>query len=272
MSKGMFTAVSGAIAQSQRLDTIANNLANVNTPGFKRDGQLFREYLSAYEKEPTNMSLPRIAASVESFYNMQGGDKSFVDANSTFTDFSQGGLRSTGNQLDVAIEGNGFFEIGTPDGVKLTRAGSFTINSEGTLVTKQGYPVLSDSSVGLQDPAARQIKIKDAHVTIGENGQVVSGDQIAGKISVVHVGNRDALLKTGQNLYTFKDNIDAQMSVDPNPKMNQGFLEVSNVNVVREMTDMITATRTFESTQKAIQAYDQMSGKAVNEISKLKEG
>ena len=271
MSKGIYTAVSGAMAQSAKLDTIANNLANVNTPGFKRDSQIFREYLTAYEKEPGTITVPRVPASIESFYDMQGGDKSYVDTAGTFTDFTQGGLRQTGNPLDLAIDGKGFFEVATPDGVKLTRSGSFSIDSDGRLVTKQGYPVLSEGSPG-QDPASRQIRFSDSNVQIGESGAIFQAGQNLGKLSIIEVGNRDALQKIGQNLYTFKDTINPEVTVPTNAKVQQGMIETSNVNVVREMTDMIAATRTFESTQKAIQAYDQMAGKAVNDVPKLTQG
>ena len=121
---------------------ISDNIANVNTPGFKRDQQIFKEYLTAYEKEPSTITVPRVPASIESFYDMQGGDKSYVDAAGTHTDFTQGGIRQTGNKLDFAIENEGFFEVGTPDGVKLTRVGSFSVDADGRLVTKSGYPVL----------------------------------------------------------------------------------------------------------------------------------
>jgi flagellar basal-body rod protein FlgF len=271
VSKGIYTAVSGAMAQSSKLDTIANNLANVNTPGFKRDQQLFREYLTAYEKQPSTITVPRIPASIESFYDPQGGDKSYVDAAGTFTDFSQGGLKQTGNPLDLAIEGNGFFEVATPDGVKLTRSGTFAIDSEGRMVTKQGYPVLKEGAPG-EDPASREIRFTDSNISVGQDGSILQAGQNTGRISIVNVGNRDALGKTGQNLYNFRDGIDPQLSVETSPKLQQGMIETSNVNVVREMTDMIAATRTFESTQKAIQAYDQMAGKAANDISKLSQG
>src|SRR4051812_34118439 len=110
-SKGIYTAVSGAVAQTQRLDQIANNLANVNTPAFKRDETVFREYLTSYERPPDVNTVPRVVASVESFYDMQGGDKGYVDSAGSFTDFSQGSLKTTGNPLDLAITGEGFFEV-----------------------------------------------------------------------------------------------------------------------------------------------------------------
>jgi flagellar basal-body rod protein FlgF len=108
-TKGIYTAVSGAVAHSAKLDTIANNIANANTPGFKRDQQLFKEYLTAYEKQPTALEVPKVPASIDSFYPLNGGDKSFVDLNGTATSFAQGAMKVTGNPLDLGLEGDGFF-------------------------------------------------------------------------------------------------------------------------------------------------------------------
>jgi flagellar basal-body rod protein FlgF len=271
MSKGIYTAVSGAMAQQSSLDTIANNLANVNTPGFKRDSQLFREYLTAYEKEPGTITVPRIPASIESFYDMNGGDKSYVDAIGTSTDFTQGPMKQTGNKLDLAIEGQGFFEVLTPEGVRLSRTGSFNVDADGRLVTKQGFPVLKDGGLG-QDPAGREIKLQNADVTVSPNGEIFDGGQSSGKLSLLNISNKDAVQKVGQNLYAFKENLEPGLTVANDAKIHQGVLEASNVNVIREMTDMIAATRTFETTQKAIQAYDQMAAKTVNEVPKLSTG
>src|SRR5262245_24775503 len=134
-SKGIFSAVSGAMAQNSRLDTIANNLANVNTSAFKKDRQVFSEYLSAYEKPPDVINVPRIPASIESFYDMQGGDNAYVNPSGTYTNFAQGALRSTGSALDLAIEGRGFFEVLTPQGLRWTRGGGLQIDNSGRLVT-----------------------------------------------------------------------------------------------------------------------------------------
>lgn len=268
--KGVYTALSGAMAQSTKLDTIANNLANVNTPAFKRDQQLFQEYLTANEKPPEVIQIPRDVASIESFYNMQGGDKSYVDTKGTFTDFSQGGLKPTGNTLDVAIDGKGFFEVATPGGVKLTRAGNFTLDGTGQLVTKEGYPVLKADNAGGADPASRVIRFEgNGPVTIADNGEISQGANNIGKLSVVTVANPDSLQKMGSSLYGFKPNMNAEVSNVNNPSMRQGFLETSNVNIVQEMTDMISTNRVFESTQKAISAYDQMAEKMVNVVGKV---
>lgn len=267
-TKGVYTALSGAVAQSQRLDTIANNIANVNTPSFKRDQQVFKEYLTANEKPPSVIQVPKVPASVESFYDMQGADKSFVDSNGTYTDFSQGGLKNTGNPLDVAIDGPGFFEVATPNGVRMTRLGSFKIDGNGQLVTKDGHPVLSSAEAGA-DPASRVIKITgNQHVAITDGGDVFEGDNLIGRLALVNPSDKDQLQKVGASLYQFKTNSTATSENLKNRSVKQGFVEQSNVNIVQEMTDMIATTRTFESTQKAISAYDSMSDKLVNIVGK----
>jgi flagellar basal-body rod protein FlgG len=267
-TKGIYSALSGAVAQSTQLDTIANNIANVNTPGFKKDQQLFREYLTSYEKADPSINVPRVPASLESFYDMQGGDKSYVDAIGTFTDFSQGGMKQTGNSLDVGIEGNAFFEVATAQGPMLTRNGSFSLDGQGRLVTKNGNPVLREGAPG-EDPAARVIQLGNDPVSISPTGEVRSGDTLVARLSLVQPTDRDALQKVGSSLYGFKQNHNPGMTAAPEARLHQGFLEDSNVNIIKEMTNMIAANRTFETNQKAIQAYDSMNGKLVNEVSKL---
>lgn len=267
-SKGIFTAVSGAIAQTQKLDTIANNIANVNTPAFKRDEQLFREYLTAYERPPDVNTVPRVVASVESFYDMQGGDKSFVEAAGTQTHFSQGGLKATGNVFDVALEGSGFFEVLTPQGPRLTRNGAFTVDGQGRLVTKDGNAVLLEGAPGA-DPESRAINLTGRNVTISYSGEVYDSGNLVGRLSLIDVGNKDALQKVGSSLYTLKNNLDPQLTQAASAQTHQGYLEGSNVNLIQEMTDMIATQRVFESTQKAIQSYDQMEEKLVNQVPRL---
>lgn len=257
------------MAQAQRLDTIANNIANVNTPGFKRDEQTFREYLSANEKPSEVLQVPKVPASVESFYDMQGGDTSYVDSNGTYTDFTQGRLQATHSPLDVAIDGQGFFEVMTPAGLRLTRHGGFTLDGNGMLVTKEGYPVLTEAAPGA-DPAARVIRSGgQAPLHIAENGDVYEGENVVARLSVVEVANKDTLSKVGNSFYDFKAGSQPEVQNVGVISLKQGFLEQSNVNIVKEMTDMITATRTFESTQKAIQAYDAINDKLVNVVPKV---
>lgn len=266
-NKGIFTALSGAIAQSQRLDTIANNIANSNTSAFKKDKQVFQEYLTANEKLPDVIQVPKIPASVESFYDMQGGDRGYVNSTGTFTDHSQGNLKATGNTLDVGLDGKGFFEVLTPRGVRFTRSGGFKVSSQGLLVTKQGYPVLK---TGTQDPQQRTIGVNSRNLTISYGGDIYEGGDFNSKLSVVDVAEPDALKKEGQSLYALKENYGAQLQPAAEAQVHQGFIESSNVNIVEEMTDMIQASRSFESTQKAIKAFDMLNGKLVNEVGKVR--
>lgn len=266
--KGVYTALSGAIAQSHKLDTISNNIANANTPGFKRDELTFQEYLTANEKEQQVMNVPRVPASIESFYDMQGGDKSYVDLKGTFTDQSQGSLRHTGNKFDIAIDGKGFFEVMTPQGVRFTRAGNFTLDGNGRLVTKEGYPVLRAGGDG-EDPANRVFTLNDASgLQLSDGGEVLQGEENLGRLSVVDIPQRDSIQKVGNSMYAFKANVAPEVTAIEVPSLKQGFLEMSNVNIVKEMTDMITTNRVFESTQKAISTYDQMADKLVNVVGK----
>ena len=265
-TKGIFTALSGAMAQSQNLDTISNNIANVNTPAFKRDQQVFKEYLTAYEKSPDVIQVPKVPSSIESFYDNQGGDRGYVDASGSYTDHTQGTLKPTGNRLDMALEGDGLYEVATPQGVRYTRAGNFSLDSTGTLVTKSGLPVLKR---GEGDPSTRILKITNPDFTVTTTGDIYVGGDLLGALSVVSVGQKEALQKVGQNLYTLKSTFDAKMKPLMDSKIHQGFVENSNVNIVKEMTDMIAATRTFESTQRAIKAYDQMEERLVNDVPKL---
>lgn len=267
--KGIYTAVSGAKAQTQKLDTIANNIANVDTPAFKRDKQVFREYLTSYEKTSDVIEAPRGPASIDSFYPINGGDKSYVDSAGTSTNFSQGSLRNTGNPFDLALEGEGFFEVLTPQGVRYTRNGTFTRNAEGLLVTKQGHPVLLRGVEGQPDQE-RVLSVGSENFAVGQGGEVMLGVDVVGELSVVSAENMDLFHKEGSSLYSTKETINAQVAPTRRFRLHQGAIEKSNVNIVQEMTDMIKTTRLFESTQKAIQAYDQMNAKLVNDVPKLR--
>ncbi len=266
-SKGIHTALSGALAQSQKLDTIANNLANVNTPGFKSDQQTFRAYLTDQQKPENGANVPRTPATIESFYHQQGTDQTYVDSDGTITNFDQGSLKKTGNALDLAIDGGGFFEVATPAGVRMTRAGAFKIDGNGQIVTKDGFPVLRSAAAGT-DPAERVLRVNmEQALSITDRGEVFQGEEAIGSFSIVNVDDVKTLNKEGGALWGFKSNATNTQPVPVgNPSVKQGFLEMSNVNIVKEMTDMIATTRVFESTQKAISAYDSMSDKLINQV------
>ena len=266
-TKGIFTALSGAKAQDSRIETISNNIANSNTTSFKKDRQVFNEYLTANEKGTDVLQVPKIPASIESFYDMQGGDKSYVDVAGSYTNFSQGALKPTGNVFDVGIEGKGFLEVLTPQGVKFTRNGALKVNSEGVVINQQGFPVLKKPEG--QADEQRKIQIQGSNITISYAGDIYEGGEFLGKLSVVDFKNNDVLKKTGAGLYQLKNNSNEQPQAATEIKLHQGFLEGSNVNIVEEMTELISATRAFQSTQEAIKAFDSMNDKLVNVVPKV---
>jgi flagellar basal-body rod protein FlgF len=269
MSKGIYSALSGAMAQGQQLDTIANNIANANTPGFKTDKNAFREYLTVLEKTPDVNTVPRIPASIDSFYDMQGTQKSYVDTDGTYTDHTQGGLKASGNPLDIALEGKGFLEVLTPQGPRLTRKGTLSVSAEGRLITSDGLPVLKAGAPGSQaTPESRIINLGPDQVTFTQQGDIYQNGQNLGKLSVVEFEDNEHLKKMGNSLYSNTDAAVPQI-VNGNTLVHQGFTETSNVNIVKEMTDMIQATRNFESNQRVIKAYDEIDQKLVNDVPKL---
>ncbi len=265
-SKGIYSAVSGAMAQSSRLDTIANNIANVNTNGFKKDRQVFSEYLSAYEKADDLIRAPRVPASIESFYDMNGGDNSYVNSAGTYTNFEQGGLRPTGSALDFALEGKGFFEVLTPQGVRWTRNGGTQLDGQGRLVTKEGFPILKE---GQGDPTQRAFNVTSGNLTVTQRGDVFDGGNPIGRLAVVDFAKLDDLQKVGNNLYSLKDVARSTPMPVEEGRVHQGYMEASNVNVIEEMTDMITANRVFEAAQHAVKAEDQMDDKLINQVGKV---
>lgn len=267
-TKGIYSALSGAVAQNAKVETIANNIANANTPAFKRDQQVFKEYLAAYERPPDVIPVPKVPASIESFYDMQGGDIATVDIAGTFTDQTQGGIKPTGNQLDIALEGKGFFEVLGPGGVKMTRNGALKINPEGRLVTKDGFPVLR-AGTGTEDPASRIISVNSQRLSITSTGEILDDGQSVAQLSLVNVTTPDALQKSGSSLFSLRENMRPALDRAPQLTIHQGYIEMSNVDIVREMTDMIAATRLFEANQKSIKTYDEMAEKLVNSVPRV---
>ncbi len=266
-TKGIYTALSGAIAQNTKLDTIANNIANSSTNGFKKDQKVFKEYLTANQKYPDTLQVPTVTASIESFYDNQAGDRGYVDTMGTYTDFTQGTLKQTGNKFDFALEGPGFFEISTPQGRRFTRNGSFHLSAKGEIVTQDGHPVLRE---GTQDPSQRSIQVGNGNLTVAYNGEIYSQGQLLNKLSVVNFSDPDGIKKQGNSLYAIKEQMNPAVIPAEVAKVHQGSVETSNVNIVQEMTDMINTTRTFEATQKAIKAFDEMNAKLMNDVPRVR--
>ena len=259
MVKGLYTAYTGLRNEQRRLDVISNNIANSNTTGYKKMGvtsQSFSQELAVRVDDDSDG------------YLVKGiGDVSLgVKIGETYTDFSQGGFRETGNSYDVALEGDGFFTISTTDKsgtehIRYTRDGSFTVTRDGYLVTKDGDFVLGTNNQRIQIPGA-----DTADVSMDSLGNVYANEVLVGRLQIVDFQNKDALSLYGENMF---EALPEAGMVASAALTRQGYLETSNVNVINEMVSMITITRAYETNQKMMQTIDSTLDKAVNEIGKV---
>lgn len=277
--KNIWVPLSGQIAQLRKVETIANNVANANTAGFKKDDIVFREYLTALDKGVSDINLPNKEWAPEDFYHTQGAQNAKVKIDKVYTIFEQGQLTPTGNKLDLGLNGKGLLEVLTPNGVRFTRKGILNISKDGELVTTEGFKVLSATSAPaaqggaasatFQPPENRVIKIPtEKQLSISLEGNIFSGPNIIGKLSVVEFNDTSKLKKEGNQLFVNTDENNL-MRTGVETRVHQGFVEGSNVNAIKEMSELIKAHRHFENIQKAIQTYDSISGRAVNDIAKF---
>lgn len=181
-----------------------------------------------------------------------------VQLEQTYTDFSQGTIQYTGNRLDLAIEGDGFFVVQTPNGLRYTRNGNFTLNDQGIIVTNQGYPLMGEDGP-LQTIPGRG-------VTITGNGQLFFDGLQGGRILIVDFPEPELLNKIGENLYASE--YEPETLAD-SFAIRQGYLENSNVNIVQEMVKMIQVNRHYELNQRVITTYDLTMDKAVNNVGNI---
>lgn len=241
MSTGIWLAASGAVSQMTALDVTANNLANATTPGYKAEQAVFREHLiqAAYvgraEREMRYNGVEQVAS-----------------------DMRAGPLKVTGRPLDVAIDGDGFFAIQTPRGERYTRGGAFNVGPGGTLVTAQGYAVLDGAGVPLRVP------LEGGEVAIGEDGVLRVGGEDQGQLAVVTFGDVNALEKEGDQL--FRSNVRSGAARPVDAKLQGGALEMPTVSIVKGMTDLVSATRSFEALQRAVETFSQLEHKAATDI------
>lgn len=277
MSKALWPAVSGAMARDHQVDVIANNLANVNTNGFKRDDVSFKEYMAADEKMMDIIEdIPRSPIKDKDLYPMNGRDQSFVVIDGTHTKFSPGALKVTDNPLDVALEGKGFLEVSTPQGVRYTRAGNLKIGPQGRLMTSEGFAVLAagGDGAGTQDPNAdvsgRYINLsgRDGMVQIGQGGEIFMNEEKVAQLSVVEFANINGLQKAGNALFEVRSEETIPQAATET-LVRQGVIETSNVNPVQEISNLIRANRMFEQNLKSIKTVSEMMSKEVNDIAKF---
>jgi len=237
MNSGMFASLSGNLKAEKRIDIIGHNLANINTPGYKRDKIGFEAMLAGTTNQvPQNTTADPI-----------------LQKDQMYIDYSAGLTSPTGNSFDLAIEGDGFFVVESPEGMAYTRQGNFHLNATGELVTVDGYRVQGQGG---------PVQIKGSNIEIGNNGEITADGTRVGAISIVDFPQPYALKKIGSALFQPENN--QIVSQNATGQVKQGYIEGSNVEVITEMVLMIQASRDYESYSKVIKGFDDMNAKAVD--------
>ncbi len=248
MSYGLYISAEGAYAQSRRVEALANNMANVDTVGFKRDLAVFQARYA--EETQRGLDVPGSKT-----VNDLGGGIWLSDLK---TDFTPGSLKHTGIPTDMAVGGEGFFKVRRPDGDFLTKAGNFMFNSSGRLVTQDNYPVLDESGQPIDiDP--------DQRWQLSPDGSI-NQDGSAQRIALVKPQALGDLSKVGENL--FKALAPTQTVSDEDRLVHGGELEQSDVKPASEMIELIEASRAFEANISMIKNHDQMLGTLTSRVLK----
>lgn len=259
MIRSLYTAATGMQAQEMNIDVISNNLANVNTTGYKKSIANFQDLFYQTVQEPG-------AATSDTTANPTGIQIGLgVKTSGVQKIFTAGDLQNTNNQLDVAINGDGFFQVQLPDGsAAYTRAGNFRLNDQGEIVTSDGLKI---------DPVLK-IEPDAKDISIGKNGLVqytkpgTAQPVTAGTFTAVRFPNNSGLKATGQNMYVETSSSGAPVTGKFDEQgmgaVSQGFLESSNVSVVEQVVNMITAQRAYEASSKGITTADEMLTQTIN--------
>jgi flagellar basal-body rod protein FlgF len=249
MENALLVGLSRQMTLERQLDVVANNIANVNTSGYKADRSLFEEVLNSGAHED----------------NFVGRDRrvSFVQDRATFRDFTQGSYEQTKNPLDIAINGDGFFAVQAPGGERYTRDGNLQINNQGQLVTASGFPVLGTSGPIVFQSTDHDVNVSpDGTVTVLEGASRT--DSIRGKLRVVNFADPQSLQKQGGNLFAAGNAAAAQ--ADTKSTVQQGFVEKSNVNAVAEMGRMMEVMRTYTHIATLMQQQNDLQKSAIEKL------
>ena len=258
MVKGLYTAYTGMINEQNRMDVLSNNMANVTTVGYKKEGATSQSFDEVLDLKIQDSTAGYNLATREG-YNSRG-----VKIGENYVDWSQGGFRITGNTYDLALGGNGFFAVEFTNksgetSTKYSRAGEFQLNSAGNIVTHEGDYLL--------DTAGRHITVDPLkETTIDRQGRVMQDGRTIATIQVQDFENYDYLKKYGETYY---EPIEGARFKNADGQIYSGYLEASNVSTVTEMVNLITISRQYESNQKVIQTIDSTLEKAVNQVGRV---
>lgn len=237
MYKGIYIALSGAVLKQMHVDVVSQNLSNSSTLAYKKDNISFKDYLLAQSQ------------------GIQGlpDGRAMSDVSELATDFSQGNLLKTNNPLDIALEGNGFLSL---EGKRYTRRGDLKIDADGYLVNYSGIKILGKSGP-IQIPSNGTIKFTDS-------GDILVNGNNVGRLEIVNFRDMKAIKKAGEDFF-----VTDQDAVESNAVVKQGFLETSNINIMKEMVQVIKSLREFEMFQKAIHFFDDATSKITNDMGRI---
>ncbi len=253
MIRGIYTAASGLGVLQARMDITSNNLANISSTGFKQDKATtgaFPEYLLKQQMKADVKGMNNIG-----WWNTLGLVNQGVVINEVFTDFTSGILTDTGSELDLALEGEGFFTFETAEGnVVYSRDGQLHKDSEGYLVNSRGDRILGGGS---------PILVENESITVNSQGIIQTSDGYEIQLDVVDFPDKNVLDKLGGNYYSAGDEEGVLLE---NPGVKQYALEMSNVDIAAETVNMIEITRAYEATQRMVQAQDQLLDKVINQV------
>jgi flagellar basal-body rod protein FlgF len=243
MENAQLISLSRQMALQRQMDVVANNLANINTTGFKGEQLLFQQYLMPVARDRD--------------FNYPDQPLHYVEDWATIHDMSNGAITLTGNPLDVALNGEGFLTVSTPAGDRYTRAGSLQINNAGTLVDIEGNPVMTDGG-----PV--QFDDTDTDITISPTGVISTNNGVKGRLAIVEFDSPEMLTREGNNLFAAMPG--AQERAATRTKVTQGAIERSNVSGVAEMTEMIRVSRAYESVANTMQKQDDLRRTAIQRL------
>ena len=249
MIRGLYIAATGMLSQQRRMDVVTNNLANADTVGFKEDQLLTRSFDDMMIERLNDPSVIGRSAPL-------GPLSPGIHVDQVATRHGGGPLEETNLSTDLAILGDGYFVVNTPDGERYTRSGQFAVSADGFLITAEGHQVQG---------TAGPVFVGGSQFTVSPDGRVQSPFGLTG-LQLVNFENTDGLRKEGSNLYS---NFDAGAQAAAEAQVRQGFLEGSNVDLTRQVTQMIEIQRSHEINQRVIKMMDERLGKAVNDIGRL---
>lgn len=246
MIRGLYIAASGMLTERKKMNVLVNNIVNSDTYGYKSD--------KLYSRSFGDMVLSRVdSLDLAGTQTQIGSLSAGIHADEVYTIFGQGSMDQTGLATDLAITGDGFFTVQTPNGIRYTRNGNFTV-SDGKLVTAEGYSVMGNNGA---------IEVKDGNFTVNGSGEVLVNDAVADQLKIVKFDNTDSLSKEGDCYFV---NSGVEPAADTESTINQGYLETSDVDLADTMVEVIKVSRLYEANQRVVSAIDETLQKAVTEI------